>query len=102
MRFKLFAVVMLLTALFSGCVSEDAYIGTFKLDKTPSKTLEIREDGTYLLVPADPAFTQKGVYVKRDSTIEVTNALGFTSVMNITDYGLLEDNGDRWIRVTQK
>ena len=102
MRFKLFAVVILLAFLFSGCVSEDAYIGTFKLDKTPSKTLEIREDGTYLLVPADPAFTQKGVYVKRDSNIEVTNALGFTSVMNITDEGLIEDNGDRWIRATQK
>ena len=102
MKFKLFTAVMLLVSLFSGCVSQDAYIGTFKLDKIPSKTLEIRDDGTYLLIPADPAFTQKGVYVKRDSTIEVTNALGFTSVMNITDDGLIEDNGDRWIRVTQK
>ncbi len=102
MRFKLFAAVMLLASLFSGCVSQDVYIGTFKLDKTPTETLELREDGTYLLVPADPNFTEKGVYVKRGSTIEVTGALGYTSVMNITDYGLLEDNGDRWIRVSQK
>jgi hypothetical protein len=102
MKFKLFAVVMLLAFLISGCVSQDKYTGTFKLDMTPSKTLELREDGTYLLVPDDPKFTQKGIYVKRGSTIEVTNALGFTSVMNITDYGLLEDNGDRWSRVTQK
>ena len=58
------------------------------------------DDGTYILVPADPKFTQKGVYVKRGETIEVTAALGFTSVMNITDYGLLEDNGDRWILVS--
>lgn len=102
MRFKLFAAVLLLASLFSGCVIQNIYTGTYKLDKTPSKTLELRDDGTYLLVPADSKFTQKGVYVKRDSTIEVTNALGFTSVMNITDYGLLEDNGDRWIRVNQK
>lgn len=102
MKFRLFAAVILLASLFSGCVSNNAYIGTYKLDKTPSKTLELREDGTYLLVPDDPEFTSKGVYVKRGSTIEVTGMLGFTSLMNITDYGLLEDNGDRWIRVTQK
>ncbi|KAB2946995.1 MAG: hypothetical protein MPEBLZ_03603 [Candidatus Methanoperedens nitroreducens] len=102
MKLKLFAAIILLASLFSGCVSNNAYIGTYKLDKTPSKTLELREDGTYLLVPVDPKFTQKGVYVKRGSTIEITNALGFTSMMNITDDGLLEDNGDRWIRVTQK
>ncbi len=102
MRFKLFAVVMLLASLFSGCVTNDAYIGTYKLDKTPTKTLELREDGTYLLVPDDPKFTEKGVYVKRGSTIEVTGMLGFTSVMNITDYGLLDNDGDRWLRVTQK
>ena len=102
MRFELFAALMLLVSLLSGCVSEDKYTGTFKLDKTPSKTLELREDGTYLLVPTDPAFTQKGVYIKSGSAIEVTNALGFTSVMNITDEGLVEDNGDRWIRVIGK
>jgi hypothetical protein len=101
MRFELFSAVMLLVSLFSGCVANDAHIGVYKLDKTPSDTLELREDGTYLLVPADPRFTEKGVYVKRGSTIEVTGALGFTSVMNITDYGLLEDNGDRWIQVTK-
>ena len=94
--------MMLLASLFSGCLSQDVYIGTFKLDKTPSKTLEIREDGTYLLVPDDPKFTEKGVYVKRGYNLEVTDALGFTSVMKITDEGLVEDNGDRWIRVTQK
>ena len=54
----------------------------------------------HLLVPADSEYTQKGVYVKRGSTLEVTDALGFTSMMNITDDGLIEDNGDRWIRVT--
>lgn len=102
MRFKLIVAMLLIVSLFSGCVSENAYIGTYKLDKTPSKTLEIRDDGTYILVPADPKFTQKGVYVKRGETIEVTAALGLTSVMNITDYGFLEDNGDRWIRVTEK
>ncbi len=102
MKFKLFVTVMLLASLFSGCVSHDTYIGTYKLDKTPSKTLEIREDGTYLLVPADPKFTEKGVYVKRGSTIELTGALGITNVMNITDYGLLDADGDKWIRVTQK
>lgn len=102
MRFGLFAVAMLLASLFSGCVSQDVYIGTFKLDKTPSKTLEIREDGTYLLVPEDSKYTQKGVYVKRGTTLEVTNALGFTSVMNITDEGLIEDNGDRWMRFVEK
>jgi outer membrane murein-binding lipoprotein Lpp len=36
MRFKLFAAVILLATMFSGCVSEGAYTGTFKLDKTPS------------------------------------------------------------------
>ncbi len=102
MKIKMLATVILLASLFSGCVSQGAYIGTYKLDKTPSKTLEIREDGTYLLVPDDPKFTEKGVYVKRGSTIEVTGMLGYTSIMNITDYGLLEDNGDRWIRVKQK
>ncbi|CAG0985906.1 hypothetical protein METP2_02272 [Methanosarcinales archaeon] len=43
MRFRLFAAVMLFASLFSGCVSNNAYIGTYKLDKTPSKTLELRE-----------------------------------------------------------
>lgn len=102
MRFKLFAAVILLVSLLSGCVTNDAYIGTYKLDKTPSKILELRDDGTYLLTPDDPKFTSKGVYVKRGSTLEVTGMLGFTSMMNITDYGLLEDNGDRWLRVTNK
>jgi hypothetical protein len=102
MRFELFVAVILLASLFSGCVGQDTYAGTFKLDKAPSDTLELREDGTYLLVPADPKFTEKGIYTKRGSTIEVTDALGFTSVMNITDYGLLEDNGDRWLRVANK
>ncbi len=102
MKFNIFAVVILLASLFSGCVTNDAYIGTYKLDKTPSKILELRDDGTYLLIPDDSKFTSKGVYVKRGSILEVTGMLGFTSVMNITDYGLLEDNGDRWIRVSQK
>lgn len=102
MRYKLFTAVVLLASLFSGCLSQDVYIGTFKLDKTPSETLEIRDDGTYLLVPEDSKYTQKGVYVKRGTTLEVTNALGFTSVMNITDDGLIEDNGDRWVRVIGK
>lgn len=26
----------------------------------------------------------------------------FAAVMNITDYGLLDNDGDRWIRVTRK
>lgn len=52
------------------------HIGMYKLDKTPSETLEIREDGTYLLVPEDSKYTQKGVYVKRGTTLEVTNVLG--------------------------
>ncbi len=102
MRFKLFAAMILLASLFSGCLSHDANIGTFKLDKTPSETLEIREDGTYLLTPDNLKYTEKGVYVKRGSTIEVTGALGLTAVLNITEYGLIEKNGDRWIRVTQK
>ncbi len=102
MRFNIFASVILFASLFSGCVGQDTDAGTFKLDKTPSDTLELREDGTYLLVPADPKFTEKGTYTKRGSTIEVTDALGFTSVMNITDYGLLEVNGDRWLRVANK
>ncbi len=102
MRLNIFAAVILLASLFSGCVGQDTYAGTFKLDKTPSNTLELREDGTYLLVPADPKFTEKGTFTKHGSTIEVTDALGFTSVMNISDYGLLEDNGDRWSRVTNK
>ncbi|SNQ59678.1 hypothetical protein [Candidatus Methanoperedens nitratireducens] len=102
MRFNIFAAVILFVSLFSGCVTNDANIGTYKLDKTPSKILELRDDGTYLIIPDDPKFTSKGVYVKRGSTLEVTGMLGFTSVMNITDYGLLEDNGDRWIRVSQR
>lgn len=68
MRFELFAAVMLLASLFSGCLSQDEYIGTYRLDKIPSKTLEIREDGTYLLVPEGSGHTQKGVYVKRGTT----------------------------------
>lgn len=102
MRFELFSVVILLASMFYGCVTSESHIGIYKLDKTPSDTLELREDGTYILVPADSRFTEKGVYVKRGSTIEVTGALGFTSVMTITEYGLLEDNGDRWIRIMDK
>jgi len=49
---------------FERCVSQYVYIGTYRLDKTPTKTLEIRDDGTYLLIPEDPAYTQKGAYVK--------------------------------------
>jgi len=38
----------------------------------PSPRYELREDGTYLLVPDDPKFTEKSAYVKHGHTIEVT------------------------------
>ena len=50
---ELIAAVVQLAFLFSGCVANDAYIGTYKLDEIPSKTLESRADGTHLLVLDD-------------------------------------------------
>ena len=97
-KIELIIIGIILVSL-SGCVNANIYPGTFKLGDPPTQTLELRDDGTYLLIPADAKYTEKGVYVKRGNKIEFRDALGFTEIMTITDKGLIGTNGNLWVRV---
>ncbi|KAB2945289.1 MAG: hypothetical protein OI860_00530 (plasmid) [Candidatus Methanoperedens sp.] len=98
MKIEIIIIGMLVVSL-SGCVNANIYPGTFKLSVPPNQTLELRDDGTYLLIPADVKYTEKGSYIKKGPKIEFTDALGFTEIMTITDKGLLAANGNLWVRV---
>jgi hypothetical protein len=88
----------MLVVSLSGCVNANIYPGTFKLSGPTNQTLELRDDGTYLLIPADAKYIEKGVYVKRGDKIELTGAFGLTTIMNITDKGLIGNSGNLWER----
>jgi hypothetical protein len=98
MKIEIIIIGMLIVSL-SGCMNANVYPGTFKLSGPPNQTLELRDDGTYLLIPADATYTSKGTYVRRGDKIELTGVFGLTSVMNITDKGLIGTNDDLWARV---
>jgi hypothetical protein len=92
-------IIGIMLVFLSGCASSNVYPGTFKLGDPPTKTLELREDGTYLLIPVDVKYTEKGIYVKRENQIECTDAFGFTEIMTITDKGLIGRDGKLWVKV---
>jgi hypothetical protein len=98
MKIEIIVIGIILVSL-SGCVNANIYPGTFKLSGPPSQTLELRDDGTYLLIPADPTHTSKGTYVRRGDKIELTGAFGFTSIMTISKTGLVDIDGDIWVKV---
>jgi len=98
MKIKIIIIGIILVFL-SGCVNANIYPGTFKLGDPPTQTLELRDDGTYLLIPAEAKYTEKGFYIKKGTKIEFTDALGFTEIMTITDKGLIGTNGNLWVRV---
>lgn len=98
MKIEIIIIGIILVSL-SGCVNANIYPGTFKLGDPPTQTLELRDDGTYLLIPAEAKYTEKGIYVKRGDKIEFTDALGFTEIMTITEKGLIGTNGNLWVRV---
>ncbi len=97
-KIEIIIIGMLLVSL-SGCVNSNVYPGTFELGNPPTKTLELRDDGTYLLITAKENYAQKGTYVRRGNKIELTDALGFTGIVKITDKGLEEGDGSVWVRV---
>lgn len=100
MKIKIEIIIIgMLLASLSGCVNSNVYPGTYKLGDPPTETLELREDGTYLYTPADVKYTEKGTYVRRGDKIELTGAFGITTIMNITDKGLVGNSGKLWVRV---
>lgn len=100
MKIEIIIIGLILVSL-AGCVNSNSnvYPGTFEIGNPPTKTLELRDDGTYLLIIAKEKYAQKGTYVKRGDKIELTGALGFTGIVNITDRGLEEGDGSVWVRV---
>ena len=98
MKIEIIIIGMLLVSL-SGCIDSNIYPGTFELGDPPTQTLELRDDGTYLLIPADAKYIEKGSYIKKGTKIEFTDALGFTEIMTITERGLVGTNGNLWVRV---
>jgi len=99
MKIELIIIGMLVVSL-SGCVDANIYPGTFKLSGPTNQTLELRDDGTYLLIPDDTTHTSKGTYVRKGDTLELTGVFGLTSIMNITDKGLIGTNGNLWIKIS--
>ena len=98
-KIEIIIIGMLLVSL-SGCVNSNVYPGTFKLGDPPTQTLDLRDDGTYLLIPEDPTHTSKGTYVRRGDKIELTGVFGITSVMTISNTGLIDSDGDIWVKVS--
>ena len=98
MKIEIIIIGMLLIS-FSGCVNSNIYQGTFKLGDPPTQTLELRDDGTYLLIPADVTHTSKGTYVRKGDKIELTGVFGITSIMTISKTGLIDTDGDLWVKV---
>ncbi|NJD76249.1 MAG: hypothetical protein FIB08_04030 [Candidatus Methanoperedens sp.] len=98
MKIETIIIGMLIVSL-SGCINSNVYPGTFKLGDPPTQTLELRDDGTYLLIPVDTKYIEKGSYIKKGTKIEFTDALGFTEIMTITDQGLEGAKGNLWVRV---
>ncbi len=101
MKIEIIIVGMLIASL-SGCINSNVYPGIFELGNPPTKTLELRDDGTYLLFIANEKYSQKGTYVRKGDKIELTGALGFTGIVKITDKGLEEGDGSVWVRVPKE
>ena len=97
-KIELIIIGIILVSL-SRCVNANIYPGTFKLGDPPTQTLELRDDGTYLLISTEAKYTEKGSYIKKGTKIEFTDALGFTEIMTITDKGLIGTNGNLWVKV---
>ncbi len=93
-------IIGILLIFLSGCVFPNTYLGTYRSQKNPKQTIELRDDGTYILNPGDPAQTFKGTYVKKNDKIELNMAFGYVRIMTISDKGLLDIDGDIWKKVS--
>lgn len=92
MRTKIIlGILVVLTLFVSGCV-ESTVCGTYELDDS---VLNLYQDNTYLYIPAG-GIAQKGTYAQHGDSIEITNVLGMTTILNITRFGLVDDEGRLW------
>jgi len=80
----------------SGCItSADSIEGRYQSEVNPHDYLELRNDGSYVVVQ-DNAFG--GLYTVADNTIILTHTFGsFVLVFDGAD--LIDLDGERWVKV---
>ncbi len=100
MKIKIEIIIIgILLVSLSGCVSSNVYPGTFKYEKDQNQSFELRDDGTYIWNPGDPTKIFKGTYVRKGDKVEIMSILGQVRIMTITDKGLVDLDGEIWIKV---
>jgi hypothetical protein len=89
-------IVSLLTIilLLSGCITSSV-CGVYGFD---GAILVLHDDQTYLYTPKDSDTIQKGTFGIYDHKVELTNVLGMTTTLTITNDGLVDDKGKLWRR----
>src|SRR3989337_386328 len=92
-------IIGILLVSLSGCVSSNVYPGTFRYEKDQNQSLELRDDGTYIANPGDPTQIFKGTYVRKGNKVEIMLTLGYVRIMTITDKGLVDLDGEIWVKV---
>ena len=92
MKYIIFFIGIVLLFCAVGCIHLEC-TGTYELDKT---TLVLRDDYTYLYVSKDSDTAQRGTFGIYNNKIELTNILGMTTILTITEDGLMDDEGKVW------
>ena len=89
---KKIIIVSVIILLISGCIDNSVY-GTYSY---LNSKLILQEDGTYLYFPVFPGVSQKGSFSQNGNDIQITNVLGMTTILTITEYGLVDDHDKLW------
>ena len=94
MKYIILVIGIVLSLCVSGCINLEVS-GVYELD---GATMALRDDNTYLYVP-DSGISQKGTFEIYDNNLELTNVLGMTTILTITEDGLVDDKGKLWRKI---
>jgi hypothetical protein len=89
---KKIIIISVIIIFLSGCIDNSIY-GTYSY---LNSKLVLQEDGTYLYFPEIAGVPQKGSFSQNGNHIQITNVLGMTTILIITEDGLVDDKGKLW------
>lgn len=93
---NLIILVTLLSILFSGCIDNKNYLGTWECQKN-NDTLTLFEDGTFVFDSAEGSdFTN--TYKVVDKKIHLNFILS-TQTLEIQNNVLIDEDGDQWTKI---
>lgn len=91
---KLFWLIPILILFVSGCI-DGSVCGTYTY--SDSKII-VHEDSTYLYLPSSEGIPQKGTFSQNSNDVQLVSAFGTATILTITGDGLIDDEGNIWIK----